>query len=192
MTVPYNVTVKGVTRQLISSFEVLPRNKFDKINLNSVELFETKDLNQSIINGDPVIENFEDEMDDDIKDYYGISKNITKLNDLSTNDLNIDKTQSNILEKVMFKVPSINEEESLYLTYKEVFHLAKIMHETLFEYYPALKKLFEYFFSICLVFTKLDIPILWFLPSGLIITQRYLKTTKAKVSISVGRGKKKL
>jgi hypothetical protein len=60
----------------------------------------------------------------------------------------------------MFKVPSVNENENLYLTYKEVFHLAKIMHETLFNYYPALKQLFEYFISICLAFTKLDIPIL--------------------------------
>jgi DNA-directed RNA polymerase len=98
MTVPYNVTVKGVILQLISSFEFLPRNKFDKINLNYVELFKAKDLNQSIIKGDPVIKNFEDEIVENIKDYYGISKNITKLNDSSAIDLNTDKNSSNILE----------------------------------------------------------------------------------------------
>ena len=74
MTVPYNVTVKGVTRQLISSFEVIPRNKFDQINLNSdVGLFEVKDLNQSLINGDPVIEIFYDEIAEDIVDYYSLN-----------------------------------------------------------------------------------------------------------------------
>jgi DNA-directed RNA polymerase len=65
------------------------------------------------------------------------------------------------------------------------------MHEALFDSYPALKKLFEYFVSVCLAFTKLEIPILWYPPSGLSIEQRYLKTAKAKVSISVGHGKKK-
>jgi len=65
------------------------------------------------------------------------------------------------------------------------------MHEALFDYYPALKKLFEYFVSVCLAFTKLDIPISWYPPSGLSIEQRYLKTAKAKVSISVGKGKQK-
>jgi len=53
------------------------------------------------------------------------------------------------------------------------------MHETLF----------DYFISVCLAFTQLDLPILLFPPSGLSICQRYLKTAKAKVSISVGQGK---
>ena len=184
MTVPYNVTVKGVTRQLISSFEVIPRNKLDQDILTSnTELFEQKDLNRSLINGDPVIENFGDEIAEDVIDYYGLDQDIT--NDNSEKE----KTPTKLIDKVMFKVPSVNENENLYLTYKEVFHLAKIMHETLFNYYPALKQLFEYFVSICLAFTKLDIPILWYPPSGLKIQQRYLKTAKAKVSISVGRGK---
>jgi len=65
------------------------------------------------------------------------------------------------------------------------------MHEALFDSYPALKKLFEYFVSVCLAFTKLDIPISWHPPSGLSIEQRYLKTAKAKVSISVGKGQQK-
>jgi DNA-directed RNA polymerase len=81
MTVPYNVTVKGVTRQLISSFEVIPRNKLDKNILTSnTELFEQKDLNQSLINGDPVIENFGDEIAEDIIDYYGLDQNTTNDN----------------------------------------------------------------------------------------------------------------
>ena len=151
--------------------------------------FEVKDLNQSLINGEPVIESFIDEIAEDINDYYHLNKNLTQL-DESNNNLE-GKTSIKILEKVMFKVPSVNENENLYLTYKEVFHLAKIMHETLFDYYPALKRLFEYFISVCLAFTKLDLPIMWYPPSGLSIQQRYLKTAKAKVSISVGRGKTK-
>lgn len=134
MTVPYNVTVKGVTRQLISSFEVVPRNKLELQNLyDELGMFEVKDLNQSLINDDPVIENLDDEINDDLKDYYGLEKN---------NDKNKDKSSTKLIEKFMFKVPSVNENENLYLTYKEVFHLAKIMHETLFNYYPALKQLF--------------------------------------------------
>jgi hypothetical protein len=162
MTVPYNVTVKGVTNQLISSFEVIPRNKLDQINLiSSSKLTVEKDLNQKLINGEPIIENFEDEITEDVNDYFGLNKNFTNLQNSSINN-NLDEkiTSSKLIEKVMFKVPSVNENENLYLTYKEVFQLAKIMHETLFNYYPALKKLFEYFVSVCLAFTKLDIPII--------------------------------
>ena len=131
----------------------------------------------------------EDEIDNDLTYYYGISDNNNFNKSANTYSNNIKN--NNILEKVLFKVPSINDKENLYLTYKEIYHLAKIMHETLFEYYPSLKKWFEYFISICLVFTKLDLPILWYPPSGLSICQRYLKTAKSKVSISVGHGKKK-
>ena len=134
MTVPYNVTVKGVTRQLISSFEVVPRNQLESQNLYSdLEMFEVKDLSKSLINDEPVIENFDDEINEDLKDYYGLEKNN------ENNEKFKDKSSTKFVEKIMFKVPSVNENENLYLTYKEVFHLAKIMHETLFNYYPALK-----------------------------------------------------
>ena len=41
MTVPYNITVKGVTRQLISSFEIIPRSKHENLN-SELGLLKTK------------------------------------------------------------------------------------------------------------------------------------------------------
>lgn len=177
MTRVYNVTIKGVCNQLISNFEVIHLDKKDHNELNIIPKESEIDLE----NGNPLIENIETEIEDDLNEFYGMEINDTELQ----NKLYFEG------KKIIFKAPSINDEENLFLNYKEVYQLAKIMHEALFESYPALKKLFEYFVSVCLAFTKLDIPISWYPPSGLSIEQRYLKTAKAKVSISVGKGKQK-
>ena len=177
MTRVYNVTVKGVCNQLISNFEIIYLDKKIKNDLINI----TKDSELDLIDDSPLIENIESEIENDLNEFYGIESSPSDLQ----NKLYYEG------KKIIFKVPSINEGETLYLTYGEVYQLAKIMHEALFDYYPALKKLFEYFVSVCLAFTKLDIPITWYPPSGLSIEQRYLKTAKAKVSISVGKGKQK-
>jgi len=178
MTRVYNVTVKGVCNQLISNFKVINLD-----NKNDLDINEILNKNKLETIDNSVVENIENEIEDDLSEFYGIE---------SKDNISIDSSIKFWYEgkKIIFKVPSINKED-LYLTYGEVYQLARIMHESLFDYYPALKKLFEYFVSVCLAFTKLDIPILWYPPSGLSIEQRYLKTTKAKVSISVGQGKQK-
>jgi len=183
MTRVYNVTVKGVCNQLISNFEIINMNNNKDPNL---EIGTNKINNEiSLVKDNFEIENMDDEIVEDVKVFYDIIDNEGQIEESSSNNL------PPLKNKVIFKAPSIDENESLYLTHSEVYHLAKIIHETLFDYYPALKKLFEYFISVCLAFTKLDIPILWFPPSGLSIEQRYLKTAQAQVSISVGHSKKK-
>jgi len=101
-------------------------------------------------------------------------------NDEVLNTFSENKNLNKLLDEVLFKVPSFNDNETLFLNYTEVFKLAQVIHESVFIKYPALKQLFLYFVSICITYTKLDIPILWYPPSGLTITQRYLKFSKTK------------
>jgi hypothetical protein len=65
------------------------------------------------------------------------------------------------------------------------------MHESFFNSYPNLKNVFYYLNSISRAFSTLDLPLSWTPPSGLFISQKYLKVTNVKVFISVGKGKKK-
>lgn len=59
------------------------------------------------------------------------------------NDENSDiSTEKKIKSEVLFKVPSFDDNESLFLNYSEVFKLAQVIHESLFIKYPALKQLF--------------------------------------------------
>lgn len=186
MTRTYNVTVKGVANQLISSFEKYTKKGISKINdpkiLNNFNTDDSLNLISKLTQGEPVINELELDLDNEANSFYSdeILSSFSENNDLNK-----------LLDEVLFKVPSFDDNETLFLNYTEVFKLAQVIHESLFIKYPALKQLFEYFVSICIAFTKLDIPILWYPPSGLTITQRYLKKSKTKIAISVGKGKQK-
>jgi len=131
MTRVYNVTVKGVCNQLISNFEVINWDKKNKIEI------VPKDSELDLINEIPLIENIESEIENDLNEFYGLEGISEQFDDSDLqNKLYFEG------KKIIFKAPSINEGESLYLTYGEVYQLAKIMHEALFYSYPALKKLF--------------------------------------------------
>lgn len=170
MTRTYKVTVKGVANQLITSLEKYTREGILKLNdpklLNLLNSDDSLDLIKKLNKGEPVINN----LDSDLQEQTNLFND-----DQSTETSMENKELNKLLNEVLFKVPSFNESEMLLLNYKEVFKLAQIIHESLFIKYLALKQLFEYFVSICLAFTKLDIPIIWYPPSGLTITQRYLK-----------------
>jgi hypothetical protein len=143
MTRVYNVTVRGVSNQLISNFEKFYLNNKNK-NIEPIK------NDSSLTNDISTVESIENEIMNDLNEYYGI-ENV---------DNNIIEPQVNYFENknVIYKVPSIIENENLILTGEEVYQLAKNMHMALFQYYPALEKLFEYFISVCLAFTKLDLP----------------------------------
>src|SRR6266404_1352502 len=61
--------------------------------------------------------------------------------------------------KYLYEVPSKDLKFPLYLTFKEIFKLAQLMHESLFKSYPNLRLIFEYLNSISKAFSILDIPI---------------------------------
>lgn len=82
--------------------------------------------------------------------------------------------------------------KSLLFTKSELTQLAKLIHNVLYDSYPCLKKLVNYFIEINNFIYKLDlnIPLIWKTPSGLLIEQKYVRTEQKEIKFSV-LGKKK-
>lgn len=171
MTITYSSTTHGRALQLASSFK-------------KIEISKIKNLDQNILNS--------------------LKKDIIKLDENDIKFEDIQESNSFILEakdgnedvnydhlKFLYEAPSKELNKPLYLTFKEIFKLAELIHESLFNSYPNLKNILDYFNSISKAFSSLDIPISWTPPSGAHITQKYLKVKKVKVDVSVGRGKRK-
>jgi DNA-directed RNA polymerase len=78
----------------------------------------------------------------------------------------------------------------IYLNSKEVFKIAEIIYNQIFELFPSLKSIYDYFMNISKLMIKLEIPLSWFTPMGLKLTQHYLNSKINKISISMG-GKNK-
>ena len=64
----------------------------------------------------------------------------------------------------------------LYLNSKEVFKIAEIIYNQIFELFPSLKSIYDYFMDISKLMIKLEIPLSWITPVGLKLTQHYLKS----------------
>lgn len=95
----------------------------------------------------------------------------------------------NLGEKtIRYEAPGINGRVLLNNT--EVLKIASIINKTIFNEFPSLKTIYDYFLKIVRLILKLGIPLIWFTPSGLEITQSYSKSEIYKVSINV-RGKSK-
>lgn len=73
---------------------------------------------------------------------------------------------------------------------KEIFKIATIINNTIFDQFPSLKIIYDYFIEIVRIMLVLGIPLVWFTPSGLGITQSYSQSKIHKVSINI-RGKSK-
>lgn len=78
----------------------------------------------------------------------------------------------------------------IYLNSKEVFKIAEIIYNQIFELFPSLKSIYDFFMNISKLMIKLEIPLSWFTPVGVKLTQHYLKSKINKISISMG-GKNK-
>lgn len=86
---------------------------------------------------------------------------------------------------IYFKAPTKNN-GFVELQRSDLFIIAKIIHEKVFIMYPSLRHIYDYFISIAKLFVKLKIPLSWFTPSGLFITQNYLKSEAHKLSFKIG------
>jgi len=159
----------------IENIEKLDKNLLDSIKRNSI-INLTENVEENNINLVDISLHLETEKDSGV---------------LDTSEYR-DK-EINILDnfKYLYEAPSKEIKKPVYLTFKEIFKLAQLIHESLFNSYPNLKNIFDYFNSISKAFSALDIPISWSPPSGANIKQKYLKFKKVKVSISVGKGRKK-
>ena len=79
----------------------------------------------------------------------------------------------------------------LNLNLSETYQLASIIHKSIFNKYPGLNIIYNYFINMTKVLNKLNIPVIWLTPTGLKITQFYRKVNKVKFAISLG-GKRSL
>jgi DNA-directed RNA polymerase len=85
---------------------------------------------------------------------------------------------------VYYKAPGIND--SVLLSSKDLYQIAKIINDTIFVLFPSLKLVYDYLIGMSDLLTKAKLPITWSAPSGLQITQNYLKTEVHKASIKSG------
>lgn len=70
------------------------------------------------------------------------------------------------------------------LNYLEVYDIAAIVSRTIFDIYPPLKEVYDYFINMVKLMLKISIPVVWITPSGLEITQFYYTSEVTKVKLS--------
>lgn len=88
-----------------------------------------------------------------------------------------------------FSCPGIND--NVTLTKKDIYKIAEIINNQIFVVFPSLNNIYNYFIDISKLTIKLGIPLTWITPSGLEITQHYLKRKKKIISVSIfGKSKK--
>lgn len=92
-------------------------------------------------------------------------------------------------KNTFYLFPTENDKE-ISLTYQEVFILATIINDQIFELLPSLKGIYKYFKDIIRLMLRLNIPIIWFTPSGLKLTQYYSLSKIHKLSITFARKSK--
>ena len=89
--------------------------------------------------------------------------------------------------KIMYyKAPTQKPDFYMNLTRRDLMKIADIIHNKVFVLFPSLRKVYDYFIAISKLLIKLNVPLSWFTPSGLLITQHYIKAQKSKISISLG------
>jgi len=75
----------------------------------------------------------------------------------------------------------IDKNSKNYVKYADLYLLVKNIDEILFVKYPKIKELTKYFHDIAEILNKLNLPIIWRLPSGLIVTQKYMQKRSIQV-----------
>ena len=82
-----------------------------------------------------------------------------------------------------YYVPGKNNKEVL-VSFSDVYKIAEIIKNITFDMYPSLKDIYNYFINSVKLMLKLNIPIIWFTPAGLEISQHYFVSEITKVKLS--------
>jgi hypothetical protein len=77
---------------------------------------------------------------------------------------------------------------SVAITGGDLFMLAKIIYNVLYEVHPELKNVVSYFKNMVNLLTKLELPVVWITPGGLIIKQKYAKKKSDRVRSGLFKG----
>lgn len=94
-------------------------------------------------------------------------------------------------KKTKFKC-SGKDGKSISLEKKEIFKIASLINDQIFINYPSLNYIYNYLVDVTKLSAKLGIPMTWITPSGLKITQNYLKKKNKVISVSIFGKVKKL
>ena len=104
----------------------------------------------------------------------------SKLEKITENVIN---DNGKTIEKITYKVPS-KKGSYIVLDYLDLFQLAQIVHNEIFKVYPSLRNIYDYFINMVRLMLNLNIPVVWFTPSGTKITQFYKKCDVKKVKLT--------
>ena len=86
----------------------------------------------------------------------------------------------------------IDDNSKIILEYFEIIKLSKIIYKSILTEYPILDKFFKYYRTQVSILVRLDLPIKWENPSGVIIIQDYFKVYEESLSLSDKYTKKKI
>lgn len=77
------------------------------------------------------------------------------------------------------------------ITSSDIMQIAKIINEQIFVLFPSLNNIYSYFINMSKLLSKFGLPVIWFTPNGIQITQHYLKTKQNTINLSIfGKTKK--
>ncbi len=76
------------------------------------------------------------------------------------------------------------------VTGSDIYQIAKIINNVIFDHFPSLDKLYSYFTEMVRAISKLELPVSWMTPTGIIVIQHYTLSESHKVSLSFKNRKK--
>lgn len=130
---------------------------------------------------------------DDIGTVEYISKELEELLKTKSkirNKKNLNKKEDN-KGWTVYLAPGKNKTK-VALTNQDIWKIAEIVYETIFDMYPSLRDIYDYFIKISELMINLGIPLTWITPTGIKITQHYLLSKRKTVAIKFGGIKRKL
>lgn len=70
------------------------------------------------------------------------------------------------------------------LSEKHLFEIAKTVKKVIFSEHPVLKEVYDYFKSVTKLLTSLNLPLIWFTPTGTTLIQKYKKAKSQKITVN--------
>ena len=195
MTKVYNVTRHGITEQLVNKLNKLEPGD-ENYDLIKSSLEGEGETNEELINKNYELRSCFAINKKNINDFDNNDENeINEINEnnqyIDINIVNKDSKKSISTNKKLkkkgypiFEIPGIIN--PVYVTYAQLFEISRIIDTKIFELYPPLGRIYEYFTKISKLMLSLEVPLTWFTPIGLKLTQQYLKTKINKVSVKMG------